>query len=89
MNILHIANHVKQSGNGIVNVMVDLACEQAILGHRVAVASQGGEYLELLKQHHIDHYKLDQTRKPMQMLQAFLILEASSNDSSRTSSMHI
>ncbi len=71
LNILHIANHVKQSGNGIVNVMVDLACEQAILGHRVAVASQGGEYLELLKQHHIDHYNLDQTRKPMQMLQAF------------------
>lgn len=47
MNILHIANHVKQSGNGIVNVMIDLACEQAKLGHNVAVASEGGKYVDL------------------------------------------
>lgn len=71
MHILHIANHVKQSGNGIVNVMIDVACEQAMLGHRVAVASEGGEYIELLKRHHVEHYRLDQTRKPWQLLQAF------------------
>jgi glycosyltransferase involved in cell wall biosynthesis len=71
LNILHIANHIKQSGNGIVNVMIDLACEQSMLGHKVAVASEGGEYLALLRQHNIEHYNLDQTRKPMQMLQAF------------------
>ncbi|KOR76608.1 glycosyltransferase family 4 protein [Paenibacillus solani] len=71
MNILHIANHVKQSGNGIVNVMVDLACEQAKIGHHVAVASEGGHYIDLLQQHGIQHYTLDQTRKPAQMMQAF------------------
>ncbi|AYB46921.1 glycosyltransferase family 4 protein [Paenibacillus lautus] len=71
MNILHIANHVKQSGNGIVNVMIDVACEQAMLGHKVAVASEGGEYSALLRQHNIEHYKLDQTRKPLQIMQAF------------------
>lgn len=71
MNILHIANHVKQSGNGIVNVMIDLACEQAKLGHKVAVASEGGQYAELLQKNNIQHYKLDQTRKPAQMMQAF------------------
>ncbi|MEX3618263.1 glycosyltransferase family 4 protein [Paenibacillus glucanolyticus] len=71
MNILHIANHVKQSGNGIVNVMIDLACEQAKLGHNVAVASEGGKYVELLQKNNIQHYKLDQTRRPAQMMQAF------------------
>jgi glycosyltransferase involved in cell wall biosynthesis len=71
MNILHIANHVKQCGNGIVNVMIDLACEQARLGHNVAVASEGGAYIELLQKNNIQHYKLDQTRKPAQMMQAF------------------
>ncbi|AOZ92677.1 glycosyltransferase family 4 protein [Paenibacillus crassostreae] len=73
MNILHIANHVKQSGNGIVNVMIDLACEQARLGHNVAVASEGGEYIELLRKNNVQHYKLDQTRKPAQMMQAFFV----------------
>lgn len=71
MNILHIANHVKQSGNGIVNVMIDIACEQAKLGHNVAIASEGGKYIELLQQNNIQHYTLDQTRKPVQMMQAF------------------
>lgn len=71
LNILHIANHVKQSGNGIVNVMIDLACEQAKMGHNVAVASEGGEYIELLRKNNVQHYKLDQTRKPAQLMQAF------------------
>ena len=71
MNILHIANHVKQSGNGIVNVMIDLACEQAKMGHNVAVASGGGQYTELLHKNNIQHYKLDQSRKPLKMMQAF------------------
>jgi glycosyltransferase involved in cell wall biosynthesis len=71
MNILHIANHVKQSGNGIVNVMIDVACEQARLGHKVAVASEGGEYIELLLKNNVQHFNLDQTRKPAQLMQAF------------------
>lgn len=71
MKILHIANHVKECGNGIVNVMIDLACEQARLDHKVAVVSAGGKYTDLLNEHHIQHYTLDQTRRPMQMVQAF------------------
>ncbi|WP_217496346.1 glycosyltransferase [Paenibacillus algicola] len=68
---MHIANHVKECGNGIVNVMVDLACEQARLGHNVAVASAGGGYTQLLHKHGITHYNLNQTRRPVPMLQAF------------------
>lgn len=71
MKILHIANHVKQTGNGIVNVMVDLACEQSNLGHNVAVASEGGNYVELLQNNNIQHFTLDQTRRAAQMMQAF------------------
>src|ERR1700722_5867845 len=44
MKIIHLANHVLEIGNGIVNVMVDLACGQADAGHDVVVASSGGEY---------------------------------------------
>ncbi|NMO95712.1 glycosyltransferase family 4 protein [Paenibacillus lemnae] len=71
MQILHIANHVKECGNGIVNVMIDLACEQAKLGHKVAVASSGGTYTELLERNDVVHYKLNQTRRPVQILRAF------------------
>ncbi len=51
--------------------MIDLACEQAKLGHNVAVASEGGRYIELLQKNNIQHYKLDQTRRPAQIMQAF------------------
>lgn len=71
MKILHIANHIKECGNGIVNVMIDLACEQARLNHQVAVVSAGGKYIDLLQERNIQHYTLDQTRKPLQMMQAF------------------
>ncbi|WP_052098112.1 glycosyltransferase family 4 protein [Paenibacillus stellifer] len=70
MRILHIANHVKETGNGIVNVMVDLACEQASRNHQVAVMSAGGHYEDLLAKHGIRHFRLDQTRKPAQIMRA-------------------
>lgn len=70
VRILHIANHVKESGNGIVNVMIDLACEQTARNHEVGIISGGGQYEELLARNHIRHYRLDQTRKPAQLLRA-------------------
>jgi glycosyltransferase involved in cell wall biosynthesis len=62
MRILHILNDVTDRGNGIVNVAVDVAMEQARQGHTVAVASAGGEYEELLRSHGVEHIQLDQSR---------------------------
>ncbi|BAY92221.1 MULTISPECIES: glycosyltransferase family 4 protein [unclassified Tolypothrix] len=70
MRILHITNHVQQIGNGIVNVAVDLACLQAKNGHTVAVASAGGEYETLLANHDVQHFHLDQSRTPINLIKA-------------------
>jgi len=70
MRILHMANHVNESGNGIVNVMVDLACAQAALGCEVAVASGGGGYEALLARQGVRHYRLDQRRSPLALARA-------------------
>lgn len=70
MRVLHILNHVREIGNGIVNVAVDLACLQAKSGHDVAVASAGGEYEILLAQYGVQHFKLDQTRTPINLIHA-------------------
>jgi glycosyltransferase involved in cell wall biosynthesis len=58
LSILHIADHVRNVGNGIVNVTVDLACAQADAGHRVAIASAGGDYEPLLAEHAVVHHRL-------------------------------
>src|SRR5581483_3434583 len=58
LTILHIADHVRNIGNGIVNVTVDLACAQADAGHRVAIASAGGDYEPLLAEHGVSHHRL-------------------------------
>lgn len=70
MRILHILNHIRKTGNGIVNVGIDLACMQAKSGHDVSVASIGGEYETLLAQYGVKHYPLDQSHHPAQLLQA-------------------
>ncbi len=70
MRVLHILNHVREIGNGIVNVAVDLACLQAKNGHEVAVASGGGEYEQLLASYGVKHLQLDQTRKPVNLILA-------------------
>src|SRR6201996_7619266 len=46
--ILHLANNLSNHGNGIVNVAVDLAMEQARRGNTVAFASGGGGHDALL-----------------------------------------
>jgi glycosyltransferase involved in cell wall biosynthesis len=62
VRVLHVLNHVRAVGNGIVNVAVDLACTQADKGHAVAVASEGGEYTALLEAHGVRHYVLPPRR---------------------------
>ncbi len=58
LTILHILDHVRNVGNGIVNVTVDLACAQAAAGHRVVIASGGGNYEPLLREHGVEHRPL-------------------------------
>jgi glycosyltransferase involved in cell wall biosynthesis len=63
MKILHLANHAQLIGNGIVNMMTDLACLQAQAGHDVVVASSGGEYEALYARYGVRHVYLPQSRK--------------------------
>lgn len=60
MRILHIANEVVDTGNGISNAAVDLACCQAELGHDVAFISSGGAYVQLLSRFGVQHYEISQ-----------------------------
>jgi glycosyltransferase involved in cell wall biosynthesis len=64
LSILHVLNHVRKIGNGIVNVAVDLACLQAKAGYCVGVASAGGDYESLLDEYGVTHFQLDQKRIP-------------------------
>jgi glycosyltransferase involved in cell wall biosynthesis len=59
MRILHLINHCN-FGNGSVHVAVDLACAQAERGHAVAVAADGGDYLDLLMDHGVRYEPLAQ-----------------------------
>lgn len=61
MKILHLVNHLHNCGNGIVNVVVDLAVEQRRSGHDVIVASSGGEFVALLEANDVRHVMLPQT----------------------------
>lgn len=70
MKILHILNHIRATGNGIVNVAVDLACLQAKAGYQVGIISAGGEYEALLNNYGVQHFKLNQTRKPINFIKA-------------------
>lgn len=70
LRILHVLNHIQKIGNGIVNVAVDLACQQAKSGHCVGVASVGGDYETLLKEYGVQHFQLDQKRSPIHLLKA-------------------
>ncbi len=70
MRILHLLNDIRELGNGIINVAIDLACLQAKAGHEVAVASAGGEYEALLARNGVKHVRLDQRRTPLNLVKA-------------------
>lgn len=69
MKILHLVEHVREVGNGGVNVAVDLACLQAKLGHRVGLVSKGGEYENLLSQYGVQHFEAYQSRNAREYVQ--------------------
>lgn len=60
MKIVHIANEVVDTGNGIANSAVDLACMQAGAGHDVRFVSSGGGHVGLLEAHGVRHIHLCQ-----------------------------
>lgn len=62
--VLHLVNDVHRAGNGIINAVVDLSCEQAQRGHRVLVGSAGGEYVDLLARHGVRHVAVADIRRP-------------------------
>jgi glycosyltransferase involved in cell wall biosynthesis len=64
---MHLANHVARTGNGIVNVMTDLACLQAQAGHEVIVASGGGSFESLLSEYGVRHVYLPQSKNPVRL----------------------
>jgi glycosyltransferase involved in cell wall biosynthesis len=70
MRILHLSNHIRKTGNGIVNVAVDLACIQARLGHTVAIASSGGDFRPLLETNGVSTYHLPTARSAMELWQS-------------------
>lgn len=70
MKIVHILNSVSGKGNGIVCATVDLACEQAALGHQVYVISRGGEFISLLEAQGVKHVIANQARHPLTILKA-------------------
>src|SRR4051794_33816775 len=59
LRIVHLLNELAQLGNGIVNVAIDLAVEQARAGHQVTVAAPKGAYEELLRAHGVRHFELE------------------------------
>ncbi|MGH8778779.1 glycosyltransferase family 4 protein [Paraburkholderia sp.] len=67
MKIVHLANEVNNAGNGIVNMMVDLACTQAQAGHDVTVATSGGAFEMLLARYGVCHMRLAQSRSVVKL----------------------
>ncbi len=74
MRILHITNDMTDLGNGIINAAIDLAAGQVEQGHTVVIASAGGGHEPLLRRLKIGHFALDQTRRPLKLMNAFVIL---------------
>lgn len=70
MRIVHILNHMPDTGNGIACATVDLAYEQAKFGHEVYVISGGGGFVPLLEEHGIRHLLVKQDRRPATILKA-------------------
>lgn len=59
MKILHIANELVSTGNGIVNSAVDLACLQSEAGNDVSFISSGGGYIDLLSSYGVRHRQVN------------------------------
>lgn len=60
LRILHLANALGDTGNGIIHVMVDLAIAQRQAGQEVAVAAAYGQFAELLRDQAVEYIPLEQ-----------------------------
>lgn len=68
---MHLVNRVNNSGNGITNVAVDLAIEQAQVGHDVWVVSAGGEFVSFMEANGVNHIEIDfNDRTPIGVVRA-------------------
>lgn len=65
MRVLHLVNELVDTGNGIVNIAVDLAIDLAQRGDEVAVASRGGGFVELVAAHGVRHVRIDFRSRPV------------------------
>jgi glycosyltransferase involved in cell wall biosynthesis len=72
LRILHIANEADNVGNGIANVMVDLACAQSKAGHTVCVVAGTDGFAPLLRKNNVEFVLLDQRRNPFTIIKAAL-----------------
>lgn len=70
MKVLHLVNELVATGNGIVNVTVDLAIDQVSRGDTVAVASAGGGFVALLAENGVRHVTIDFRGRPLHATRA-------------------
>lgn len=68
MNIVHLVPHVRNTGNGLVNVAVDLACVQADRGENVTVVGEAGDYESLLGAHGVGFVPLEGRSGPASLV---------------------
>jgi glycosyltransferase involved in cell wall biosynthesis len=69
--VLHLANSLSNRGNGILNVAVDLAIEQAQRGNVVAFASGGGGHETLLQAKGVQCLPAQQTGTALALLNSW------------------
>lgn len=73
MRILHLLNHTLRF-NGHVHAAVDLACAQAAMGHTVSVASEHGEFDDLLARRQVASVRIAHRRRTIDLARSLLAL---------------
>src|SRR5450759_3401825 len=72
--IVHLLPHFDNDGNGIVNIVVDLACAQSAAGHTVScIGSRSGSYSDLLQSHAVTTCVVG--RSALSLRQLYLLLK--------------
>jgi glycosyltransferase involved in cell wall biosynthesis len=74
LRILHVLKDLRNVGNGVTNAAVDMAIIQRELGHTVALASDPGEYQQLLAKYGIEYYELHHGKLPSFLLRSWFRL---------------
>jgi glycosyltransferase involved in cell wall biosynthesis len=80
MRILHVLNDVSDRGNGIVNTAVDIAIEQARLGHTVAVVAASGGHESLLRKSGVEFFPVDDVRRLAKIVSSFRVFRRYVNE---------